>query len=104
MGTGNGSSEFGEEKRSMGEVKCNRHSDVKKGAVIKKRGTIKAAKNSLELTYACMASSRAIHMTDYYTSCLVLPYYIILHPCLVEKKKKADLLWHGKYITMAERF
>lgn len=61
-------------KRSMGEVKYNRYSDVRKGAVIKKRGTIKAPKNSSELTYASMASSRAIHMTDYYTSCLVLPY------------------------------
>lgn len=36
-----------------------------RGAVIKKKGTIKAAKNSLELAYASMASSRAIRMTDY---------------------------------------
>lgn len=61
-------------KRSMGEVKYHRHSDVKNGAVIKKRGMVKAIKNSLELTYASMASSRAIHMTDYYSNCPVLPY------------------------------
>lgn len=73
MGAGNGSSEFGE-KRSMGEVKYNGHFDVRKGAVIKMKGAIKTTKNSFELTCDSMARSRAIHMTDYYTSCLVLSY------------------------------
>lgn len=37
MGTGNRSSEFGG-KEICSEVKYNGHADVKKGAVIKKRG------------------------------------------------------------------
>lgn len=47
--------------------------DVKKGAVIKKEKNDQT-KNSSELSYVKMVSNKAILMTNYYTSCLILSF------------------------------
>lgn len=55
-------------------MKHSGHADVKKGAVIKKKEGNDQTKNSSELTYVGMASNKAIHMTNFYTSCPILSF------------------------------